>query len=982
MDRLVQRLVVWLAVGATACSTVVGGEATVLPAAFTETVLLDFGSPPAGLTVGGAVTHAVIADPVGCGKDVLKVSYPAYVKGAAEWPALHVPGALLRSADWRRHDLVVLRVYNPDNDAVDLGFFVRAGEQKHGPHVALQPNVWNTVAWPLADFAEKLSSLEKVDEVHVFMTRPPRALTVYLSSLSLVAEADQKTLPLPLPLRIAGFEDEKELAGWQANAVTARLTRKAGLEGHGALELVFPAYRKGAPRWPSYQARYLERSLPARDWSGYERLCLDLRNPGRSDAPLAVYLKDQSGASAKVPATIPARGRLAFSAPLRGMALDRARIVQMDLCMTEPAQEYTVWVDAIRLEGEPLAAADRLLKRLDEAVRDATVFEPDGALPRRYRQTREVVANLRTGFAAQPTFGAVQVLAEATAAAARQADALDRELLAWRLLAATRSRVAGARFGVGIANSMVKVPIRDQPLVGVVAPDAVTVELARNEWESFQVVVLGASEPLTRVRVVPGEFRHESGGALLPAGAVSSSLVGFVKTEKPPYEVPYVGWWPDPILDFQQESAVAPGEAVPFWIRVHVPGEALPGRYAGSVTVQAADAPAVTVPVTLRVFDFALPDLSFLPTACSFYDNIKALWGQGMGDDEYQRRLTAAAEFLARYKIDLDHIYRQPKDDPAALDLPVAQLRLLKERGLLRRFMIFHVATPREVTDVNDPAVQKTIDRCLRNLEYWVPRLQADGLLEYAYLYGYDEVPARTFPVIAKVFGAIKAAYPQMPLATTAYDDSFGLSTGLAGKVDWWVPLTPKYDPERVAAARAKGMDVWWYICIGPKHPYCNWLIEYPAIEARLLMGAMTAKYRPGGFLYYALTRWPVNKAPISQGPYTDWDPRSYKDNNGDGSLFCAGPDGLLATVRAENFRDGMEDNDYFVILRQLIAQAEAGPRMGSALQRAVKEARAAAEVPTDVVVDLKEYSRDPAALRAMRRRVAEAIEALQAALR
>ena len=163
---------------------------------------------------------------------------------------------------------------------------------------------------------------------------------------------------------------------------------------------------------------------------------------------------------------------------------------------------------------------------------------------------------------------------------------------------------------------------------------------------------------------------------------------------------------------------------------------------------------------------------------------------------------------------------------------------------------------------------------------------------------------------------------------------------------------------------------------------YCNWLIEYPAIEARLLMGAMTAKYRPNGFLYYALTRWPVNKAPLTQGPYTDWDPMSYRNNNGDGSLFCAGPDGLLATVRAENFRDGMEDHDYFVLLRQLIDRAAASPRKSWTLRRALRRATGAAEVPAAVVVSLQEFNRDPAALRAMRRQVAEAIEELQAALR
>ena len=295
--------------------------------------------------------------------------------------------------------------------------------------------------------------------------------------------------------------------------------------------------------------------------------------------------------------------------------------------------------------------------------------------------------------------------------------------------------------------------------------------------------------------------------------------------------------------------------------------------------------------------------------------------------------------------------------------------------GLLTAFNICYAGTKRDVADVDDPAVQRTIDNALATLRHWVPILERERLLKYAYVYGYDEVPAACFPVMAKVYGAIKAEFPDIPLMTTAYDHSFGAETVLRDVVDIHVPLTPRSkNPERVAAARARGKDVWWYICIGPKHPYANWLIEYPAIETRLLMGMMAAKYRPGGFLYYALTRWPVNKAPISGGPYTDWNPMSYKDNNGDGSIFCAGPDGPLPTIRAENFRDGMEDYAYYRILEERIAEVA---RTKGEATRELIAARAALAVGEDVVASLSEFTYDPALVRAARRRVARQIEVL-----
>lgn len=981
MTRTIRSLAVCGAALAWLGGRAFGAAAATLPPPFEEKPLADYAAAAGVLAANGAVTWEVVPDPAGAERSVLKVSYPAYVQGEAEWPALKIAGSALSTANWRGSQYLLLRAYNPEDDAVDIGCFVAEGEARHGPHVPLQPRCWNAVLLPLADFADRKLPLEKVAEVHVFMTRPARALTVFLASLSLLQERDRTGDPFPAVWAIAAFEKPDALKGWQSVGIKARITAEADMTGRGALEVAFPAYEPGLPQWPALQARYADGSLPGRDWRPWERFCVDVRNPSRSEVPLQIAFRDAGGGQATVPASVKGRERRTVTVPLRDLGLDLGQLVQVDFFLREPAQGHRLWVDEVRLEAEPFAAADPALARLSDAAREAEQLG-NGTLAAAYARTRDVLAAARNGFAKKPTFGGAGMLAGAVGAALRQAEALDRDLVAARILDETRRRVPGADFGVGTADSMTKVMIRDRPLEGVSPATHVDLELARNEWEAFQVVVLAATRDLDRVRVEPGPFRHTGDGSVLPADAVTACVVGHVKTRKPPYAVPYVGWWPDPILDFQQECRVAPGEAVPFWIRFHMPREAAPGRYEGTVTVRAEGAPDVPVPVSLRVFAFDLPDLSFLPTACSFYDNIRAIWGKDMTEEEYQRRLTDAALFLARYKIDLDHIYRRPAANPADLGLPLAQLRMLRDRGLLRRFMILHVATPREVTDPEAPAVQEKIDLCLRNLEYWVPRLEAEGLLPYAYLYGYDEVPAANFPVIAKVFGAIKKAYPGLPLMTTAYDHSFGLDTGLAGVVDWWVPLTSRFDPERVARARAAGMDVWWYICIGPKHPYCNWLIEYPAIEARLLMGAMTAKYRPGGFLYYALTRWPVNKAPITQGPYTDWDPMSYKDNNGDGSLFCAGPDGLLATQRAENFRDGMEDNDYFVLLRQAIAQAEAAGGRGAALQRALRDARQAAEVPADVVESLTRYTRDPAAVRAMRRRVAEALERLQAALR
>ena len=133
-----------------------------------------------------------------------------------------------------------------------------------------------------------------------------------------------------------------------------------------------------------------------------------------------------------------------------------------------------------------------------------------------------------------------------------------------------------------------------------------------------------------------------------------------------------------------------------------------------------------------------------------------------------------------------------------------------------------------------------------------------------------------------------------------------------------------------MAEARRQGKQVWWYICCAPLKPYPNIFVDSPQIEIRLLMGAMTAKYRPDGFLYYETTNWRKHGNPQSLGEevFTDWNPNSFGHVNGDGYWFYRGPDDIpLPSIRVEGFRDGLEDYAYHEILRGKVEAAKAAGR-------------------------------------------------------
>ncbi len=150
------------------------------------------------------------------------------------------------------------------------------------------------------------------------------------------------------------------------------------------------------------------------------------------------------------------------------------------------------------------------------------------------------------------------------------------------------------------------------------------VRLARNEYESVQLVVAAADgQGLQGVHVAVSGLRN-AGGELFSAKNVSCSPVGYVLTmENPPYGIrpdlkpPACGWWPDMILDHVESVDIATNDVQSFWIRVHCPEGQAAGVYSGKLVVSAKGLPSVTLPFVVRVNDFSLPRTSMLPLAVS-----------------------------------------------------------------------------------------------------------------------------------------------------------------------------------------------------------------------------------------------------------------------------------------------------------------------------------------------------------------------------
>jgi hypothetical protein len=594
----------------------------------------------------------------------------------------------------------------------------------------------------------------------------------------------------------------------------------------------------------------------------------------------------------------------------------------------------------------------RLLAKLDALRAEADELDENLAyLPDAARAEAETLLQETRQFLDQPILDK-----------AKEWDRLDRESVALRrrlrdadLLAETRRRVdPDATFAVALATPMDKVMIRDFPCEGYVE-DHYDLALARNEAEGMQVVVIPLLSDLRDVSVAVSAPRGAAGGGSFD-GEASVGLVGHVKTSFSGSNLPeYVGWYPDPILDFQQRCDAAVGEHVAFWVNVAAGKGAAPGDYQSTLTVTARDHAPVAIKLNIRVWDFELLDGTHLGNAFTYAEPYtRKLYG-----DRWSKELAYKYyDFILDHRLNINNLYGKEERD-------IEMLKHGAERGM-RAFNLFYVGKGTAVARIREM------------LDERMPALKKAGLDRLAYVYGFDEVNDDVFPKIRERFGTIHERYPELKRMTTGYDTTYGKETDLRDYVDIWVPLVPRYDMAAAKELRAEGKDMWWYICVGPRHPFPNLFVESPAIEARLLMGAMSYKYQSGGVLYFMTNLWKLNDHPIRSGPYTDWFPgigrsRESVYANGDGSTFCAGPDGPVTTIRYENIRDGLEDYEYLYKLAEVV---EAVRRQPATLETIDFVARAGdlLSVPDGVVQSSARYTYDPGELYALRTQVAEAI--------
>ncbi len=789
------------------------------------------------------------------------------------------------------------------------------------------------------------------------------------------------------------FESKEDLARWSGFDAKAFSSEYATNGKHCAI-LATPEWKPGMNEWPIWETT----SLPVSDWSGFDRLVIDFTNPSDTAAMVRGRAADEptsKKASYQWPAwsqTVQPRSHLRAVIPLDtflGSAIDRHSVTRFLFYTARATPDYRVHVDNVtllapgedpsalpleyvqqivelRLKSKSFPAARKALslarQRVDKTDQASIRAWGDASLKALAASLDALVSESNKS---QIRIDEIEAIGDAGDQITRRAGRV-ATLIEMRTAFASFSPVP--QYTVGWATSMDKVLPRDMPLPMVQAAPLRELSVARNESEGVQVVVVPFDTQLEKVGIEVGTLTSEA-GEVLPAQAVDVRVVGYIKTKRPAYDVDYVGWWPDPLLDFLSKVNIEPEDAQSFWVRVRPDKQAKPGVYEAPLRVVLENGPPTELKLRVRVRDFEVPDASPLPIATQdpekeFFDKYKP--------EKWETLKLKVSDFLADYYIDYDQIYHAGAPD---FDI----LRRLRDQGRLKAFNLCTLADAVFVPDMTDEKYEKALAKLVSEIQSGYDQAKTEGILKYAYLYGMDEVPPAAYPILKRLTDDVKKRFPDVPIMTTAQDYMYGQASA-ADSIDAWIPIINEYKPELAKEARQRGKKVWWYTCQSPAHPYPNIFTEYPAIEIRLLMGAMTAKYQPDGFLYYCTFRDLVYDGPprkaADSGPFTEWDPRAFVEPfNGEGYLAYPGPNGRpLASIRLENFRDGLEDYAYWKILKERTEDSSPGDA------RWLSEAREALNVPGKLVKSAHEFATDWRVLYDYRETLAALIERAEAA--
>ena len=192
------------------------------------------------------------------------------------------------------------------------------------------------------------------------------------------------------------------------------------------------------------------------------------------------------------------------------------------------------------------------------------------------------------------------------------------------------------------------------------------------------------------------------------------------------------------------------------------------------------------------------------------------------------------------------------------------------------------------------------------------------------------------------------------------------------------MPVDADYDQPEAPKAAGHGERFWWYVCCGPKAPYCTLFIDHPATDLRVWLWQTWQRNIAGVLVWGTLDLLDVARRP-AQNPYED--PMGYVERlaargarssigataTAGSSIRRVGPptpgrsgsgpviEPPVSSIRWEMLREGIEDYEYLWLLRDLMASEAGFAHAGQ-----VRAYESLLVVPEAITRDMTTFTTDP----------------------
>jgi hypothetical protein len=474
--------------------------------------------------------------------------------------------------------------------------------------------------------------------------------------------------------------------------------------------------------------------------------------------------------------------------------------------------------------------------------------------------------------------------------------------------------------------------------------EAVELSLAKNEYEPFQIIVTPQdTDKIKNFRLEFSDLKSENG--IIPKENIKWNQEGYIKIDKPsPVRDAFPGMWPDPLLKGGVVS-VDSKRHYPVWVTVYAPGSAAAGVYSGSARVIVNDRTASSIPLKVKVWDFTLPDNSFL-------DSVADVWYYG------------PMRGKVKYSAVLDNVRRHKHSSAGRVFDSDPQTMRASYDEYFEKYKMRHALFPGFAgagawknrrsyyglkIDPSDKVFRETFIEKTRELADFYKK---NGWSDRMIFWLWDEPFLGTDPELRKNLplwvGLVREAAPGMKTMLSHYlnfDKELDSPHALDGMIDiLTVPLYfgPAFSAELAKLRRSQGIEVWGY--------HNQWyLTDCPAVNARAFAWILWSN-RISGYIIWSVNNWSVFK--YDPWNYGGGDLTAYR---GDGCLFYPDKETgeLLDSLRWEILRDGLEDYDY-------LSLCETALKSGKLSAEDKKEAEGLLAAPLSFAADFDKCTRNP----------------------